>query len=904
MAKSFFDLRNDIFETLTEASAIERRAEREQKQADMAKVAADQDRKRRRAREARADYRRDSKRAMESAENIEEGPAHQNPLKTTFGGMKNAQNTPSMQGYYAKVKKDQAARAAKTAAEREKERLDRRESVEYVEEAKVGDTVHLGHATKGGSGVRGKVVKIDGRNVHIKNDKGAMFKGPMDRVTVGEAIKYDAAHPESGITGKVTGKGKRDRGAGGEVKVQYKGHPAYGDKGGRLPIKARDIGRLLKTARRKGTTAYDSRNVRNPEITREGIEDMTPSQERDADRRLKPTRATVSKVRLRAGEKDVAKSVKAHQSEKGGKPGNTKKRRIRDLRLRLRDHVELEEKMDPTDHVKKNEETGMYCVYNKDSKKVKEFKEKSDADKYAIKNHDELMFRESSKLDEAVKAAKNAGPFTVVAIKNGKVIDTFRGAEHKELTDVVSFVKANNKGAKISVEAKGGKIIHTESVELKEAKAKDIVKGLTDMDGPFTVVAIKNNKVIKQENTKQRNMLPAIVKIMRKEVGTNVTIGIEDRKGTIRNTFKEDVELKESFEFQFADKETAQKFMREISQKRLGSSTGTSDGKVRTEGPAGAGVGSPTRAHQQMAKIMKKHGGKILRTDEGPRMKRVFKEDVEQVDEISSDTLRSYVHKRSGQVRSDLSTGKHSPKTNKKAKGVSAALSRLDARKNKLEPELKREEVEQVDELKKSTLMSYKAKAKQDKNDIARANQSTRGPLVGKDRRDFRNRSKGVDGATRRLVARQYEDVERIDELNRDTLGSYADKAQGDIEGIGNVLKAKGKQGPVSAKHRAELERELANRTKGRKKAIAKKYTREDTEQVDELKVKTLRSYISKAQKDNTQRVTRMADKPDHMKADKGEMDKLRKRQKGVVKAKTDIDMRKILGRDYRKRAK
>ena len=280
-------------------------------------------------------------------------------------------------------------------------------------------------------------------------------------------------------------------------------------------------------------------------------------------------------------------------------------------------------------------------------------------------------------------------------------------------------------------------------------------------------------------------------------------------------------DIGESFEFQFADKETAQKFMREISQKRLGSSTGTADGKVRTEGPAGAGVGSPTRAHQQMAKIMKKHGGKLLRTDEGPRMKRVFKEDVEldearqpkvgdavhlghgtrggtgvvgrvikiqgnmvhikndkgdtfkgpmnrvsvkesieldelsaktltkyknkarkahsdavqqgydsktgklkpdfetkrlkrkagftkamnkliaqedveQVDEVSSDTLRSYVHKRSGQVRSDLSTGKHSPKTNKKAKGVVAALSRLDARKHELEPKLKREEVDEA----------------------------------------------------------------------------------------------------------------------------------------------------------------------------------------------------------------
>jgi len=49
--------------------------------------------------------------------------------------------------------------------------------------------------------------------------------------------------------------------------------------------------------------------------------------------------------------------------------------------------------------------------------------------------------------------------------------------------------------------------------------------------------------------------------------------------------------------------------------------------------------------------------------------------------ELKSDTLRSYAYKAKGQVQSDLSTGKHSPKTNKRAKGVSAALSRLDARK-------------------------------------------------------------------------------------------------------------------------------------------------------------------------------------------------------------------------------
>ena len=83
---------------------------------------------------------------------------------------------------------------------------------------------------------------------------------------------------------------------------------------------------------------------------------------------------------------------------------------------------------------------------------------------------------------------------------------------------------------------------------------------------------------------------------------------------------------RESFEFEFPSEENAKSFMQQVSRNRLGSSTGTKDGKVRTEGPNQAGVGSPTTAHKQMAKLMKKFGGKLLRTDEGPRMKRIFKE--------------------------------------------------------------------------------------------------------------------------------------------------------------------------------------------------------------------------------------------------------------------------------------
>tara|TARA_R100000234_G_scaffold103023_2_gene72407 strand:+ start:1133 stop:2791 length:1659 start_codon:yes stop_codon:yes gene_type:complete len=78
-----------------------------------------------------------------------------------------------------------------------------------------------------------------------------------------------------------------------------------------------------------------------------------------------------------------------------------------------------------------------------------------------------------------------------------------------------------------------------------KATARNIVKGLGDADGPFTVVAMKRDKVIKQETTKRRDMLPAIISTMRKEVGSGVTIAIEDKKGTIRNTFKESVQLDE-----------------------------------------------------------------------------------------------------------------------------------------------------------------------------------------------------------------------------------------------------------------------------------------------------------------------------------------------------------------------
>ena len=56
---------------------------------------------------------------------------------------------------------------------------------------------------------------------------------------------------------------------------------------------------------------------------------------------------------------------------------------------------EYEHTMEPESHVEKNEDTGMYCVYDIEGNKVKEFKTKKEANEYARQNHDELMATEN-----------------------------------------------------------------------------------------------------------------------------------------------------------------------------------------------------------------------------------------------------------------------------------------------------------------------------------------------------------------------------------------------------------------------------------------------------------------------------------------------------------------------------
>ena len=79
---------------------------------------------------------------------------------------------------------------------------------------------------------------------------------------------------------------------------------------------------------------------------------------------------------------------------------------VRDMQM-IGESVDRLVEMNPTEHVKKDDETGMYCVYNKDGKKVKEFKDKADADKWATDNHDSLMESSVEHLDEGLVLASD-----------------------------------------------------------------------------------------------------------------------------------------------------------------------------------------------------------------------------------------------------------------------------------------------------------------------------------------------------------------------------------------------------------------------------------------------------------------------------------------------------------------
>jgi hypothetical protein len=120
------------------------------------------------------------------------------------------------------------------------------------------------------------------------------------------------------------------------------------------------------------------------------------------------------------------------------------------------------EEMDPTDHVRFNKETNMFCVYDKDGKKVYESEKEEEANEYAIDNHDALMGK--SDLEEISAKLNKKGEIEMTKAKFAKV--------HK---DYKTKIKGQPYAMQIDPKTGGSALFPVkfieESVELDEAKS-------------------------------------------------------------------------------------------------------------------------------------------------------------------------------------------------------------------------------------------------------------------------------------------------------------------------------------------------------------------------------------------------------------------------------------------------
>jgi predicted transcriptional regulator len=120
------------------------------------------------------------------------------------------------------------------------------------------------------------------------------------------------------------------------------------------------------------------------------------------------------------------------------------------------------EEMNPTDHVRFNKETNMFCVYDKDGKKVYESEKEEEANAYATDNHDALMGKND--LAEISGKLNKKGEIEMTKANFAKV--------HK---DYKTKIKGQPYAMQIDPKSGGSALFPVkfikESVELDEAKS-------------------------------------------------------------------------------------------------------------------------------------------------------------------------------------------------------------------------------------------------------------------------------------------------------------------------------------------------------------------------------------------------------------------------------------------------
>lgn len=162
--------------------------------------------------------------------------------------------------------------------------------------------------------------------------------------------------------------------------------------------------------------------------------------------------------------------------------------------------------MDPKSHVMQDKETGMFCVYDANSKKVAEFKTKQEAEKYAIDNHDDLMKKEVVKEDaKTLTAVRDHGQGKQQYIDvNSKATQELKKNLEKYKSDAEKDAKDNAKEVeamdKMDEEAELIGQLHEALDANDEEKVKEIIGKLKGASKAHAGQAKDLEKAVKEED--------------------------------------------------------------------------------------------------------------------------------------------------------------------------------------------------------------------------------------------------------------------------------------------------------------------------------------------------------------------------------------------------------------------
>jgi hypothetical protein len=288
-------------------------------------------------------------------------------------------------------------------------------------------------------------------------------------------------------------------------------------------------------------------------------------------------------------------------------------------------------------------------------------------------------------------------------------------------------------------------------------------------------------------------------------------------------------------------------------------------------------------------------------------------EEVEELDELSNDTLRSYRMKAK-------SIADHGGKMRTKGRELAGRKSyggrMAGVEKAKV---MATEDVEQLDELSPERLTKYKKQAEKQSGKLMKTmrkhfDKAGRVGLSG--RTDAAKsekhtelgraaygkalkRSAGAAMASKKLAK---EEIEQVDEISKATMGRYINKAKDSIDSASYRQGAH--RGDIGSPRYNNLEKKLSKRHKGIETAV-KKLTKEESENLDELSKATMGRYINKAAtKMGSQGVTAGLKIAADEKSSKNFKD-MGKREKGISRAvkkltKEDIDAVKQMNESYK----